>query len=158
MPALAACTIRPAREGDRPALAAAFAALWEHLSPEEIETELTETLAGRMGGPYPLEILVAESADNGFLGFVEVGLRSHADGCDPRRPVGYLEGWYVAPAARRSGAGAALVAAAEQWARVLGCAEMASDTWIDNRQSQRAHEALGYEVVDRCVNYRKPLD
>jgi aminoglycoside 6'-N-acetyltransferase I len=35
---------------------------------------------------------------------------------------------------------------------------MASDTWIDNEGSQRAHEALGYEVVDHCVHYRKRLD
>jgi aminoglycoside 6'-N-acetyltransferase I len=34
---------------------------------------------------------------------------------------------------------------------------MASDTWQDNVDSQRAHEALGFEVVDRCVNYRKVL-
>jgi aminoglycoside 6'-N-acetyltransferase I len=34
---------------------------------------------------------------------------------------------------------------------------MASDTWIDREESQRAHEALGFEVVDRCVNYFKRL-
>jgi hypothetical protein len=32
-----------------------------------------------------------------------------------------------------------------------------SDAIIDNELSQRAHEALGYEVVDRCVHYRKRL-
>ncbi len=34
---------------------------------------------------------------------------------------------------------------------------MASDTWIDHIPSQKAHEALGFEVVDRCVNFRKRL-
>jgi aminoglycoside 6'-N-acetyltransferase I len=34
---------------------------------------------------------------------------------------------------------------------------MASDTWLDNLGSQSAHEALGFEVVDRCVHYRKRL-
>jgi aminoglycoside 6'-N-acetyltransferase I len=34
---------------------------------------------------------------------------------------------------------------------------MASDTWIDNEVSQRVHDSLGYEVVDRCVHYRKAL-
>ena len=47
--------------------------------------------------------------------------------------------------------------AAEEWARAHGCLEMASDTWIDNEESQRAHEALGFEVVDRCVNFRRAL-
>ena len=53
--------------------------------------------------------------------------------------------------------GALLLAAAQDWARGQGCVEMASDTWIDNEESQRVHEALGFEVVDRCVHYRKPL-
>jgi hypothetical protein len=34
---------------------------------------------------------------------------------------------------------------------------MASDTWQDNEPSQRAHESLGYEVVDRVVTFRKSL-
>jgi hypothetical protein len=32
---------------------------------------------------------------------------------------------------------------------------MASDTWIDHTLSQRVHEAVGFEVVDRCVHIRK---
>jgi aminoglycoside 6'-N-acetyltransferase I len=88
---------------------------------------------------------------------VEAGLRSHADGCDESHEVGYIEGWFVAQNWRARGIGRKLVAAAEDWARVHGCTEMASDTWIDNQTSQLAHQALGYEVVDRCVNYRKSL-
>ena len=71
--------------------------------------------------------------------------------------VGYIEGWYVAESYRHQGVGKKLVAAAEDWARSHGCLEIASDTWIDNEVSQSAHEALGYEVVDRCVHYRKML-
>ena len=41
--------------------------------------------------------------------------------------------------------------------RNKGCTEMASDTWLDNLKSQRAHEALGFKAVDRCVNYRKAV-
>jgi aminoglycoside 6'-N-acetyltransferase I len=50
-----------------------------------------------------------------------------------------------------------LLAAAEDWARSHGCVEMASDTWIDSSLSQRVHEMLAFEVVDRCVHYRKAL-
>jgi hypothetical protein len=34
---------------------------------------------------------------------------------------------------------------------------MASDTTIDNLVSQRVHEALGFEVAERSVLYRKTL-
>jgi aminoglycoside 6'-N-acetyltransferase I len=47
--------------------------------------------------------------------------------------------------------------AAEQWARSHGCLEMASDIWIDEEISQKAHQALGFEIVDRCVHFRKQL-
>lgn len=46
---------------------------------------------------------------------------------------------------------------AEDWARGQGCVEMASDTWVDNEVSQRVHESPGYEVMDRCLHYRKTL-
>jgi len=92
-----------------------------------------------------------------LIGFVEVGLRSHADGCDPSQPVGYIEGWFVAEDHRHRGIGRKLLAKAEDWARSHRCVEMGSDAIIDNEPSQRAHEALGYEVVDRCVHYRKKL-
>jgi aminoglycoside 6'-N-acetyltransferase I len=34
---------------------------------------------------------------------------------------------------------------------------MASDTWIDQEESIDAHEGVGFEVVDRCVHFRKWL-
>ena len=63
----------------------------------------------------------------------------------------------MAPAYRGKKVGTRLLTAAEEWARGQGCLEMASDTWLDNLDSQHVHEALGFEVVDRCVNYRKRL-
>ena len=113
-------------------------------------------LAGNFPGTFPIAVLLAEDCGR-IVGFIEVDLRSHADGCDPSRPTGYIEGWYVAPQCRQRRVGAKLVAAAEDWARKQGCTEMASDAWLDSEDSQRAHEALGFEVVDRCVHYRKDL-
>jgi aminoglycoside 6'-N-acetyltransferase I len=149
-------TIRQLTMADRPAVAAARAALWPDASAEEHEAELARILRGEPVTTLPLQVFVAED-DGETLGFCEVDLRSHADGCDPQRPVGYLEGWYVVPHRRGQGIGGALLAAAEGWARAHGCTEMGSDTWIDNEGSQRAHEALGFEMVDRCVHYRKAL-
>jgi aminoglycoside 6'-N-acetyltransferase I len=136
-------------------------ALWPDASAEEHARELTLILEGKPVTTLPLVILVAEvvsgASDRTLAGFLEVDLRSHADGCDPSRPVGFIEGWYVAENHRHEGIGRKLLAAAEDWARSQGCFEVASDTWIDNEISQRVHEALGYKVVDRCVHYRKTL-
>ncbi len=112
---------------------------------------------GNPDSTMPLSILVAETDAGELIGFLEVGLRSHADGCDARVPVGFVEGWFVSERHRSKGVGAKLLAAAEDWARGRGCIEMASDTWLDNDNSQRVHEALGFEVVDRCIHYRKAL-
>ena len=160
--------IRPAQLSDHKQLLRFREALWPNASADEHSRELALILEGTPVTTLPLIILVAELvADPGDLpdeasnrtlaGFLEVDLRSHADGCDPSRPAGYIEGWYVAENHRKKGVGRKLLIAAEEWARSQGCVEVASDTWIDNEVSQRVHEALGYEVVDRCVHYRKTL-
>lgn len=114
-------------------------------------------LAGKSPGVMPLVYFVAEDEGGAVVGFVEVGLRSTADGCDWARAVGYVEGWYVAESHRRRGVGAQLIAAAENWAREQGCTEMASDTQIENTQSLKAHLRLGYEIAERSILFRKNL-
>lgn len=148
--------IRFARPSDIDDVARMRAALWPDGSREEHAREFEELMSGKLTHVYPYKVLVAE-ADGALIGFAEVTMRSYADDCDPSRPVGYLEGWYVDESHRRRGIGAALLRACEQWAREQGCIELASDTWIDNEVSQRAHEALGFEEVDRVVTFRKSL-
>jgi len=131
-------------------------ALWPDSSVDYHEEELVPILAGKPPGIMPLTYFVAEDGEE-IVGFVEVGLRSTADGCDWAHPVGYIEGWYVAESHRRRGVGAQLIAAAEHWAREQGCTEMASDTQIDNAQSLEAHLRLGYEIAERSILFRKSL-
>ena len=119
--------------------------------------EVDAALASRRSGTMPMEIFVAQDEGGALKGFLEVGMRSHADGCDPAQPVGFVEGWYVRERSRQRGVGRALMHWAEEWARAQGCREMASDTWIDQEGSVRAHEAMGFEIVDRCVHFRKEL-
>jgi aminoglycoside 6'-N-acetyltransferase I len=149
--------IRPANLQDASQLAEMRHRLWPGASPAEHARELAPLLAGEFPGSLPGVILVAQQSDGQIAGFIEADLRSHADGCDPSHPAGYIEGWYVAPEVRRKRVGTQLVIAAEEWARNLGCREMASDAWLEALDSQSAHESLGYEVVDRCVHYRKSL-
>ena len=102
------------------------------------------------------EVFIAEREDGSVAGFVEVGSRPYADGCETS-PVGYIEAWYVDPDVRRSGYGRDLLKAAENWARGRGYHEMASDALLDNEISHAAHYRAGYEEVDRVVQFRKGL-
>jgi len=149
-------TIRPAEDPDFTPLHAMLMALWPKESTRDHARQIRSILRGRPRSTLPLTMLVAER-DGVLVGFVEVGLRSHANGCDPVRAVGFIEGWYVVPGERRRGVGGALVQAAEHWCRRHGCREMASDTWADHRLSVKAHIALGYSVEGRFVNFRKRL-
>ena len=149
--------VRLAQPTDRDQLARLRHALWPESSSAHHAKELTQILADNPPGILPLVIFVAASNDGTLVGFLEAGLRSYADGCDPVHPVGYIEGWYVIEARRRQGLGAALLRAAEDWARTQGCIEMASDTQLENLSSQRAHEALGFEITERSILYRKAL-
>ena len=143
--------IRDYLDSDWPEWLRLSVALFPEHSPADIAAGMRESRARD-----DLEVFVAERPDGSLAGFVEVGTRPYADGCDTS-PVGYLEAWYVEPDVRRRGVGRALVAAAEAWARGRGSREIASDARLDNVVSHAAHRRAGYEEVDRVVQFRKIL-
>ena len=127
-------------------------ALW----PEDADAHRTEIERFFAGDRRePTEVLIAFEGTVA-MGFVELSIRNIVDGCGTGN-VGYLEGWYVVPAARRRGVGRALLAAAESWARGQGCTEFGSDASPDNAVSMAAHHALGFEETGRACNFRKDL-
>jgi aminoglycoside 6'-N-acetyltransferase I len=150
------CKVRQVQASDRDAVAKMRVLLWPKSKLEDHLKEFDSLQTGT-ATTLPLTIFVSCDESDALTGFIEVDLRSHADGCDPTQPVGYIEGWFVHDAHRKKGIGAALVHAAEAWARSNGCHEIASDALIDNQASLDAHESLGFEVVDRCVHFRKTL-
>jgi aminoglycoside 6'-N-acetyltransferase I len=154
---MVASSIRMAQLADRDAVVEMRTLLWPESSREEQAREFDAWLGRGKAGTLPGAIFVSPDADGTLTGFLEVSLRSHADGCDIEHPVGYVEGWFVREAFRGRGIGAELMRASEDWARGLGCVEMASDALIDNQASQNAHQALGFAEVDRCVHFRKNL-
>ncbi len=125
--------------------------LWPHISLPEEEPEMREYLKGEK-----MVAFIAQTDDGLRVGFLEANIRFYADGCDTNN-VGYIEGWYVDVAYRQQGIGAALVKAAEMWARSKGCLEMASDCLLENDVSLAAHLALGYEEKKRLIHFAKPL-
>ena len=157
MPAFAprvSARVRPLRRGDEAEALRMRLALWpDHTGPEQ-RRDIDAHLTGRRDSA----LLVAERADAGLCGFAEVGLRSHATDCAPGPlGVGFLEGWWVDPDRRRAGVGRALVEAAERWARERGCPDLGSDAALGNEVGRQAHLALGFEEVERVLQFRKPL-
>ncbi len=150
-------TVRLAKKGDREQIVAMRTLLWPGSSVEEQAQELDAVMSTGMSGTLPAVVFVAQSEDGALVGFLDAGLRSHADGCDTAHAVGFVEGRFVNTAHRGRGIGRALMRAAEDWAQAQGCTEMASDALITEVGSDRAHAALGFEVVDRCVHFRKNL-
>ncbi|HMQ31069.1 MAG TPA: GNAT family N-acetyltransferase [Chloroflexaceae bacterium] len=149
---------RPLQPTDRAEWLRMRAALWPDDTPEEQAEDVDAFLAAAEGSYPPTlhAVLVCPRPGGGLCGFVELSVRSYAEGCETDR-VGYLEAWYVDPDHRRQGVGRRLIAASEAWARAQGCVEMASDAELDNILSQRAHERLGYAEVGRTVSFRKNL-
>lgn len=127
-------------------------ALWPHQSPAQNEQEMSDILANFDQMP----VFVAERAEGGLCGLMEMAIRDKAPGCTTTQ-IGYLEAWYVDPDWRRQGVGRRLVEAAETWAIAQGCTEMASDTNAGYPLSPTAHDRLGYQEVGREIFFRKLL-
>lgn len=135
-----------------PADHAAWAALRAALWPDEPPAA---HLAGLAGADAPVGFLAFEGGE--AVGFVEASLRrDHVNGCETS-PVAFVEGLYVAPAHRRCGMAAALVAAVAEWARTAGVGELASDALLANAAAHAVHRALGFRETERVVFFRKPL-
>jgi aminoglycoside 6'-N-acetyltransferase I len=133
--------VREMRAGEEAEVLGMMRELWPDCDDEVIPDDVVFVVA-REGQP--------------LAGFLALTWRSHAEGCsDPR--VAYVEGWWVAETIRRSGAGRALMSAAEAWALSHGATEIASDAALVNATSIAAHRVLGFAEVTRIACFRKPL-
>jgi aminoglycoside 6'-N-acetyltransferase I len=152
-------TVRHATERDSAAWLEMRRTLWPEYGTDYHSGEVAGFLKGDL--KMPLAVLIAaregkNENDTRIVGFAELNIRPYAEGCSTDR-VGFLEGWFVVPDARRQGVGRALLVAAEEWARAQGCTEFASDTLVDNDVSAAAHQALGFEEVEVIRCFRKDL-
>mgnify|MGYP000623484300 CR=1 FL=1 len=127
--------------------------LWHNCTAEQNEREI----AAIQANPNSYAVLVSPKADGGLQGFLEISIRSQAEGCKSKQ-IGYIEGVYVIPTARQKGVAKALIAAAEDWARQQGCREMATDVEVENLLSQYVHKRLGFYEVERHIHFVKPIN
>ena len=148
-------TIRHVTKNDSAVWLELRRALWPEYGGDSLTGEVARFFTGELKNL--LAVLLAEDDAGHVVGFAEVNIRPYAEGCSTDR-IGFLEGWFVVPEARRRGVGRTLVTAAEEWARSQGCTEFASDTLVDNEVSADAHRALGFEEVEVIRCFRKTLD
>jgi aminoglycoside 6'-N-acetyltransferase I len=126
------------------------------LFPGEDRVELAAEI-GPMLADDRQAAFAAVTADGTFVGFIEVGERSFAEGC-LTSPVAYVEALWVDEGMRRRGVARALVEASKAWARDMGYRELGSDARIDNTVSHEAHRRMGFEETERIVTFRMTLE
>lgn len=134
-------TIRPAEPADAPAIAAIYnEGIEERQATFETRLRDPDEILGWIEGPLPVLVAVHEGA---VVGFARV--RPYSD-----RPVyaGVGEhGVYVAIAARRHGAGRALLDALAEASAAVGLYKITSRIFATNAASIALHRAAGFRVV-----------
>ena len=143
--------IRQATIKDLADVAFLMTELWPHHAVEEMLEECV--LIAANGGAFFL------SEENGVpAGFAQCQLRhDYVEGTE-HSPVGYLEGIYVREQYRHKGVAKELLAACENWAKEMGCAEFASDCELENSGSLAFHLSVGFEEANRIICFTKKLD
>jgi aminoglycoside 6'-N-acetyltransferase I len=134
-----------------------WAALRHELWPRGSIAEYRAESIAALAKPDTLLNLIARDDQGKAIGFAEAAIRhDYVNGCKTS-PVGFLEGIYVDPHYRRRSVARELIAAVEAWTIARGCSELASDAALDNHQSHKMHNALGFEETQRVVFFRKLL-
>ncbi|GAA2742118.1 GNAT family N-acetyltransferase [Terrabacter aerolatus] len=130
-------------------------------TPEEIETGFPQMRSDDLAPPTG-EFVVARRADDAAVIGGCVGVRLLRDDTGSR--VAELRRFYVRPEHRRAGLGGALLACAEEIARVWGVPTMRLDTRLDLREARALYLRHGWVEVPAFsdafyaeVWYAKPL-
>jgi len=98
-------------------------------------------------------VFVADAANHGVVGWLHVSKEPLLES-EMRAEV---NGLVVAEGQRSLGAGAQLLAAAEEWARRHGCKEMSVRSNVIRERAHRFYERQGYEHYKTQKSFRKPL-
>ena len=98
-------------------------------------------------------IFVAHSKKEGVVGWLHVSKEPLLES-EMRAEV---NGLVVAEGQRSLGAGAQLLAAAEDWARKHGCKEMSVRSNVIRERAHKFYERHGYEHYKTQKSFRKPL-
>jgi GNAT superfamily N-acetyltransferase len=140
--------IRRAKSGDAPRIAE----LSGQLGYPTTAAQMRERLRGIKPASQHV-VFIAESAKEGVIGWLNVS----------RQPLLEVEiraevnGLVVAEGKRSLGAGARLLAAAEDWARKHGCKSMSVRSNVIRERAHKFYERNGYQHYKTQKSFRKPL-
>ena len=141
-------TIRPARSYDADAIAALCGELGYPATRRQVVARLAAIQARGDG-----DVLVAEGASGGVVGWLQVGLAAQLTG----DAEGEVLGLVVAEGARGDGVGARLLVEAERWARTRGCPRMRVRSRVERERAHRFYERAGYARSKTQAVFGKPL-
>ncbi|WP_069201950.1 aminoglycoside 6'-N-acetyltransferase [Bhargavaea cecembensis] len=144
--------IRKAQFEDARTVAVLADRLWPGQGVVEFEKEMQDLLID----PDAAVFLAFAGTDP--AGFAQVQLRHDYVEGTSSSPVGYLEGLFVMDAHRQEGLARELVGRCEEWARLKGCTEFASDCELGNEVSRNVHLSLGFSEANRIICFAKKLE
>ncbi len=133
---------------DAPALAALAGELGYPTAAEE--------LLGRLAALHPTDaaVIVSTDASDAPTGWCHVEMRRTL--VEPRSAL--IVGLVIGEGHRSAGVGAALLEAAERWARARGCRKLVVATRITRERAHRFYAREGYEVNKTSYFLTKPLE
>ena len=140
--------IRIAKAGDASRLADLSGQLGYPATAAQIRQRL-----GAIRPPSLNSVFVAEANDAGVVGWLHVSKQALLES-EMRAEV---NGLVVAEGHRSLGAGARLIAAAEDWARKHGCKFMSVRSNVVRERAHNFYERNGYEHYKTQKSFRKPL-
>jgi GNAT superfamily N-acetyltransferase len=140
--------IRRAKNSDAPRLADLAGQLGYPTTPAQLRERFR-----RIQPASQHAIFVADSARDGVIGWLHVSRQPLLEE-DLRAEV---NGLVIADGQRSLGAGARLLAAAEDWARKRGCKGMSVRSNVIRERAHKFYERNGYEHYKTQKSFRKPL-
>lgn len=144
-------TTRPATEHDLDAVAVLFDA-YRQFYEQAPDLALARAFIGERFARGESTLLVAEDAAGAMLGFTQL----YPSFCSViAAPIAVLYDLFVVPSARGTGAGRALLLAAERFALDNGFARMDLTTARTNTRAQAVYAALGWERDEIFYAYNK---
>jgi aminoglycoside 6'-N-acetyltransferase I len=126
--------------------------LWPYEKPDEMRGILMG-----LQKETKYENFICKSDIGEPIGFINLSLRSDYVEGSNSSPVAYIEGIYVKPGFRNLGIAKKMVDFAGEWGREKGCAELGSDTELHNTDSQKFHEASGFQKAEVIVSYIRKI-